>query len=250
MLKPAFNSLFLVLLTAFVAACSSGEKLDTNTPEGGFKLGEKFENDERYEEALAQFNTVKNKFPYSKLAIESELRVAEIHFKREEFIEAQAAYQTFKEMHPSYPRIDYVTYRLGLSFYEQLPSTIDRDLSVADRAILYFDEVVQTYPRSEYVKDATEHKAKALKMLAEKEYYVGHFYLIRDHWESALGRFENLLERYPRSGMDEKALYGAAVSAYRAKDLGKAKTYYQRLITEFKDSDEAEKARRELGNHI
>lgn len=246
----SLKSLLLVLMTSFLAACSSADKIDSNTPEGGFKLGEKFENDERYEEALAQFNTVKNKYPYSKLAVESELRIAEIHFKREEFIEAQAAYQTFKEMHPSYPRIDYVTYRLALSFYEQLPSTIDRDLSVADRAILYFDEVLQTYARSEYAKDAAEHKTKALKMLAEKEYYVGNFYLIRDHWESALGRFEGLLERYPRLGLDQKALYGAAISAYRAKDLGKAKTYYQRLITEFKDSDEAEKARRELGNHI
>lgn len=239
-----------MLFTAFVSACSSGEKLDTNTSEGGFKLGERYENDERYEEALAQFNTVKNKFPYSKLATEAEIRMADIHFKREEYIESQAGYQTFKEMHPSYPRIDYVTYRLALSFYEQLPSTIDRDLSVADRAILYFDEVIQTYARSEYAKEAAEHKTKALKMLAEKEYYVGHFYLIRDHWESALGRFEGLLERYPRLGMDERALYGAAISAYRAKDLGKAKTYYQRLITEFKDSDEAQKARRELGNHI
>jgi outer membrane protein assembly factor BamD len=243
-----------LLLAAFalfiLARCSSTPEIDTGSPEGAFKLGEKYEKDERYEEALAQFSQVKNKYPYSKLATEAELRIAEIHFKREEYVESQSSYQTFKEMHPSYPKIDYVTYRLAMSFFNQLPSTIDRDLSVAERAILYFDEVVQSFPKSEYVKDSIESKNKALTMLAQKEYYIANFYFIRDKWESALGRFEGLLEKYPRLGLDAKALYGAAFSAYKNQDFSKAKTYYERLVSEFKDSPEAEKARHELGSRI
>jgi outer membrane protein assembly factor BamD len=237
-------------LSLGLTACSSTDEIDTNSAEGAYKLGEKYEKDDRFEEAIAQFNTVKNKYPYSKLATEAELRVAEINFKREEFVEAQNNYQVFKEMHPSHPKIDYVTYRLGLSFFNQLPSGIDRDLAVAERAILYFDEVVQSYPQSTYVKDAREHKTKSLKMLAEKEWYVAHFYFIRDQYDSALARFEGLLDRYPSLGFDAKALYGAAVSAFKIKDLGKAKTHYQRLLSQFKTSDEAEKARREIGDRI
>ncbi|MGE0528571.1 MAG: outer membrane protein assembly factor BamD [Bdellovibrionales bacterium] len=244
--------LFLIISASLwlLTGCSSMDPIDTNTPEGAFKLGEKYAKDERFEEAIAQFSHVKNKHPYSKLATEAELRIADIYFERDDFIEAQNAYQVFKEMHPSHPRIDYVTFRLGLSFFNQLPSTIDRDLSVADRAIMYFDEVVQSYPQSEYVSSAAEHKKKALKMLAEKEYYVGNFYFIRDHYESALGRFESLLEKYSGLGLDAMALYGAAVSAYKIKDLGKAKAYYQRLMSRFKDTAEAEKARSELGSRI
>jgi outer membrane protein assembly factor BamD len=239
-----------MLLATIVSACSSFDEIDTSTAEGAFKLGEKYDKDERYEEAISQFSTVKNKYPYSRLATDAELRIADIYFKREEFIEAQSAYQTFKEMRPSHPRADYVTYRLALSFFKQLPPTIDRDLGVADRAILYFDEVTQSYPDSKHAKDAREHKKKALKMLAEKEFYVAEFYFIRDHWESALGRFEDLMVRYPGLGLDAKALYGAAVSAYRLKDMSKAKTHYQKLVTRFKGSEEAEKARREIGNRI
>lgn len=240
----------LSFLFSVLTACSSTEKFDTNTPEGAFKLGEKFEKDERFEESIAQFTQVKNKYPYSKLAVEAELRIAEIHFKRDEFVEAQSAYQVFKEMHPSHPRIDYVTFRLGLSFFNQLPSTIDRDLSVAERAILYFDEVVQSYPQSPHVKEAKEYKVKALKMLAEKEYYIGHFYYTHDNYESALGRFEGLLEKYPGLGLDAKTLYEAVVSARKTQEMGKARTYYDRLITQFKDSKEAQKARREFGDRI
>lgn len=233
-----------------LVGCSSFDEIDTSTAEGAYKLGEKYEKDERFEEAIVQFNTVKNKHPYSKLATEAELKVAEIYFKREEFIESQNAYQVFKEMHPSHPRIDYVTYRLGLSFFSQLPTTIDRDLSVAERAILYFDEVLQSFPNSKWTKDAALQKRKALSMLAEKEYYIGNFYFIREHWESALGRFEDLLITYPGYGQDAKALYGAAVSAHKLKDSVKAKGYYDKLVSQFKGSEEAEKARRELGNRI
>jgi len=233
-----------------LAGCSSSSEIDTSTPEGAFKLAEKYEKDERYEESINQFSQVTNKHPYSKLATEAKLRIAEIHFKREEFVEAQNSYQVFKEMHPSHAKIDYVTYRLGLSFFKQLPSSIDRDLSVAERAILYFDEVMQSFPKSPHVKEAAEYKTKALKMLAEKEYYIGNFYFIRDRYESALGRFEDLLQRYPNLGFDAKALYGAAISAHKIKDVAKTKTYYQRLTTQHKGSPEAEKARREIGSSI
>ena len=247
------RSLFALFLTALwltLAGCSSTPEIDTSTPEGAFKLGEKYEKDERFEESIVQYTQVKNKYPYSKLATEAELRIADIHFKREEYVEAQNSYQTFKEMHPSHPRIDYVTFRLAMSFYDQLPSTPDRDLSVAERAILYFDEVAQSFPNSPNVKESLEYKTKALKMLAEKEYYIANFYMIRDKYESSLGRFETLLEKYPGLGLDARALYGAAFTAYKIKDLGKAKTYYQRLTAEFNDSAEAEKARREFGNRI
>ena len=249
-MKHLVKALIAMSFFCQLLACSSTSEIDTSKPEVAFKMGENYEKDERFEEAIAQFSGVKNKHPYSKLATESELRIAEIYFKRDEFIEAQNASQVFKEMRPTHPRIDYVTFRLALSFFNQLPTTIDRDLAVAERAILYFDEVIQSYPDSKHVKEAKEHKRKALTMLAEKEYYIGNFYFIRERWESALGRFEDLMTRYPGLGLDAKVLYGATLSAYHLKESAKAKTYFEKLTSRFKDSTEAEKARREIGNSI
>lgn len=213
-------------------------------------MGEKFRKAERYEEALVQFNQVKNKFPYSQLATESKLKIADIYFEREDYPEAQAAYQSFKEMHPSHPRSEYATYQLAQSFYKQLPSTIDRDLSIASRAIVYFDEVLLSYPRGEYVAKAKEGKANTLKMLADKEYYIANYYFIRDQYESALGRFENLLRSYPNSGLEAKALYGAAYSAYKTKEYPLAKRYYSILQSRFAKSEEAQKAKGELDGKL
>lgn len=237
-------------LSLLLIGCTGSETYDTNTPEGGFKLAEKFQKSSRFEEALVQYNQVKNKFPYSKLATEAKLRIADIYFEREEYPEAQASYQSFKELHPNHPRADYATYQLAMSYYNQLPSSIDRDLSIASRAMIYFDEVSSTYPSSEFAPKAREGKQKTLKMLAEKEYYVGNFYFIRDRYEAALGRFEELLTKYPGLGLDLQALYRAAISAYRIKEYPKAKKYYNRLISQYGNSDEARMAREELDGKL
>ncbi|MCB0364295.1 MAG: outer membrane protein assembly factor BamD [Bdellovibrionaceae bacterium] len=239
-----------LLALALVSSCSTSEKIDANTAEGSFEYAQRFEKDERYEEAIAQYMDVKNKHPYSKLALEAELRVADIHYKRESYIESQSAYQIFKDFHPRHPKIDYVTFRLAMSYYNQLPETIDRDLSLAGKAILYFNEVIQSFPRSEFVTKANEHKTACLKKLANKELYIADFYFSRDQFDSALGRFEDLLAEYPNLGYEPRALYGAAFSSFKLKDLPKARSLYDRLISQHPDSSEAKKLKDEIGNEL
>lgn len=246
-----WSSLSLILASASLAlslGCSSSPEYDTSTPEGGFKLGEKYEKDERYEEAITQFTQLKNKFPYSKLAPEAEMKIADINYMREDFSEAQIAYQTFKDLHPTHVKSDYVTFRLGMSFFKQLPSTIDRDLSIAHKAILYFEEVIQSYGKSPFVAEAKDYRLKAKKMLAEKEEYIANFYLKKEKYESALGRYEEILAAYPASDLEPKALLGAARSAYKMNDKVKTRGFIQRLLKEYPNSQESKLAQSEFAD--
>jgi outer membrane protein assembly factor BamD len=238
----------IALLVSFaIAGCASAEKIDPTTPEGAYKLAEQYEKDERFEEAVAKYSDVKNKHPYSRFAILAELKIADVQFLRESYIEAQFAYQTFKDLHPKHPQMDYVTYRLGLSFFNQLPSTTDRDLSLADKAILYFDEVLASYPKSQYAKDAAEKKLEALKMLADKELYIANFYVMKKQYGSALGRFETILRNYANvADYAQKALYGAALSAEKTGDRDKLQRFVKSLLAQFPDSAEAAKAKSEF----
>ena len=240
--------LVTALLVSFATVgCSTAEKIDPTTPEGAFKLGEDLEKDERFEESVAKFTDVKNKHPYSRFATLAELKIADVQFKREAFIEAQYAYQTFKDLHPKHPQIDYVTFRLGLSIFNQLPSTTDRDLSLADKAILYFDEVLTSYSSSQYAKEAGEKKGEALRMLADKELYIANFYMMKKQYGSALGRYERLLQVYGNiSGFGPPALYGAAYSAKQTGDRDKQARFVKTLISQYPDSSEASKAKSEF----
>ncbi len=180
--------------------------------------------------------------------MQAELKIADIEFLQENYPEAETAYRLFKEFHPDHENSDYVTYRLGLSVFNQLPATIDRDLSLAATAIGHFAQVISNYPSSKHLTDTKEFKNKAEQMLADKANYIAEFYYIREKWLSALGRYEDLMRSHPNKGYDASALYGATLSAYNLKDMDKAKTYFKRLLAEHPKSKEVGLARKELSD--
>lgn len=246
---PRLIAILSLSTPAFVAgliSCSSAEKFDTSTAEGAFKHAEELEKDERFEEAAAKYTDVKNKFPYSKLATSAELKLADVHYKREAYIEAQSAYQLFKEFHPKHAQADYVTFRLAMSCFSQLPNSIDRDISVAEKAIIYFDEVLNSFTNSQYAEQAKKHRIEALKMLAKKELYVANFYAKREKFDSALKRYETVLKQYPNLGVDAEALYGAAKSALKTGERERGQQYLKSLISQFPNTDEARRAQNEF----
>lgn len=244
------QSLLLIccLSVSVFLGCSGTGKIDTSTAEGAYKLAQTYEKDERFEEAATYYREVKNKHPYSRFATLSELALADIEFQREAYPEAEANYRLFKELHPSHEKTDYVTYRLALSIFNQIPSTIDRDLADARRALIYFDEVISSFPDSEFAKPAKEHRDKALKMLAEKEAYIAEFYFKREHWISALGRYKDLLKNPAELGYEKRALLGAALSAHRMKERDEAKVFLVQLEKKYPKSSEYKQARQEILN--
>lgn len=245
MLRVMIYIFLLISGISLLSACVSSDK-KADTAEAAYSIAQEFDKDERYEEAIKRYQDIKNKFPYSKFATQSELAIADVYYKQESYPEAQVSYQSFKDLHPKHPQIDYVTFRLAMSFFNQLPSTTDRDLSLAQSAILYFDEVLSQFPNSQYAKEAKERKDATIKMLAEKEDYIAEFYFIREKYDSALPRYEALLKKYPGVGFDEKALSRAAISASRAGDPDKAQKYLTELEQRFPGSSELAFAKKEL----
>lgn len=246
--KPMKKLLQVVLITtsfAILSGCASAER-DSSTPEGAFSAAQHFEENDRFEEAIRRYNEVRNKFPYSSWAVKAELAVADVYFKQESFAEAQVAYQNFRDLHPTHAQIDYVQFRIGISIFNQLPETIDRDLSIADECILAFSDLLKKYPTSSYVEEAKEKRTKVIRMKAEKEEYIADFYFKREMFDSALKRYENLYSSYGGLGFEKKALYRLALCSKSIDDTARLKKYSDELINKYGDSDEAKKIQKEL----
>ena len=237
---------YLILLAFFVTNCVSYDKYDTAKASGSFGLAKQLEEDERYEESLMQYRDVKNRFPYSRYAVEAELRIAEVQFKKESFGEAQGAYQLFKELHPKHPKIDYVTYKIGESIFMQLPSTIDRDLSIAPAAIKEFDVLIRDFPNSNYLQKAREKRKETITKLAEKELYIADFYFRTDEWQHALVRYEKYIREFPTHDKQPHAHFRAAKAAEKFGDESKRKTLFRELINKYPTSKEAQRAKKVL----
>ena len=233
-----FGSLFIL------SGCASEEK-NLTTAEGAYKYAKEFDDAERYDMALTKYADVKNKFPYSNLATDAEIAIAEVYYKRESFSEAQVSFQNFRDLHPKHPKIDYVVYKIAMSYYSQLPETFDRDLSLGNDAIYHFDEVIKSYPKSEYVKDSKEKRNETYQKLTEKELYVADFYFKQKKYTAALRRFESALQKYTGLGFDPRAHLGAARSAKALDNSSKQKYHADQLLKKYPQSDEAQAAKTE-----
>lgn len=237
---------YLILLAFFLVHCVSYDSHDTSKASGAFALAKQLEDDERFEEALLQYQDVKNRFPYSQYKILAELQIAEIQFKKDAFVEAQAAFELFKELHPTHPQVDYVTYRIGESIFMQLPSTIDRDLSVAPAAIQQFNVLLRDFPNSKYIKNAKEKKVETIKKLAEKELYIADFYYRTDKWQNALVRYQKYMKEFPGHEKQPHAYYRAGLAAEKFGDDSKRNELFRTLIEKYPQSKEAKRAKRTL----
>lgn len=161
--------------------------------------------DGSYQDAIEHFQKLKDWYPFSKYAILAELKIADAHYRLEQYDEAIFAYEEFEKLHPRNEAIPYVIYQIGRCYYDQI-DTIDRDQTPARKALETFQRLHKQFPNDQYARSGNEHLPKCLKSLAGNEYYIGVFYYKTKHYPAALERFMSVLSNYPDVGYHQRAL--------------------------------------------
>ena len=158
-----------------------------------------------YKKSIESFEKLKDYYPFSKYAILAELKIADAHYKLEQYGDAIYAYESFESLHPRNEATPYVVYQIGMCYFDQLSSP-DRDQTPARKAIETFQRLLQQHPDSPYAARAREHINLCLKSMAESEFLVGVFYYKSEHYQGALERFKRVISRYPDVGIHQKAI--------------------------------------------
>ena len=200
--------IFFQVLVFLLSGCSLfgfGGKKPEKSPEELMNQGmSEFENGD-YSYAVEAFQKLKDRYPYSKLAIQAELKMADALFKKKEFEEALDAYIEFERLHPKNKSIPYVIYQQGMCSFLRI-STIDRDQTSTKNALKEFKRLREEFPENQFSFLARRNMRKCYSSLAEYEFYVGCFYFKSGYYMAALKRFEYLITQYPDLGQHEKAL--------------------------------------------
>jgi outer membrane protein assembly factor BamD len=163
-----------------------------------FKSGE-------FEAATETFQKIKDRYPYSKNALQAELKMADALYQREMFDEAYEEYSEFEKLHPKNPDIPYVIYQEGMCFYRQA-STIDRDQSHTLQAREEFERVIKRYKNSPYANMAKRKLRESLVNMAEHELYVGNFYFRGEKYQAAMDRYLYIIDHFPDLGQYYEAI--------------------------------------------
>jgi outer membrane protein assembly factor BamD len=193
-------------------SCASDKPEGRTEAEVLFKEAQELMDAERFILATEKLNLIKTQHPYSFYATPAELMQADILFQQENYVEAAAAYLIFRDFHPRHEKIPYVIFRIGESYFNQIPDTIDRDLEPAVEAIKYYNEIVQKYPDSSYRQEATEKIAKSKTMLRQKDEYIADFYFKTEEFGAARYWYLDIIE----SHRDKKTLQHAMKRTIRA----------------------------------
>lgn len=158
----------------------------------------------RYRAALKGFEEVRDRYPFSDVAMLAALKSADANFHLNKYVEARILYEEFEANHPTNEAIPYVLFQIGLCSYRRIGSQ-DRDPGNALEAVQAFERLNRAFPASPYFAEATARIGAARDFLAQHEFSVASFYLRTDEDQQAKGRLEFLLAVYPETSVVPQA---------------------------------------------
>ncbi len=232
-----------VMLTMAVAGCASGDKdVDLTKYVESIDPADKLYNEGlanldagRLDEAAKKFAAVDRQHPYTEYARKSLVMAAFTNYRKGNYEEAISMAKRYNTLYPTSDESAYAYYIIGLSYFRQIPD-VTRDQAASRRAIAAMQEVVDRFPKSEYVEDAKTKIRFARDQLAGKDMQVGRYYLERKEYLGAIKRFRNVVEEYSNTRQVEEAL-ARLTEAYFALGLtSEAQTAAAVLGKNFPDS--------------
>jgi len=249
--------LVLMLLLAIAVGCSSKPKtfkpvvdpeLVNVTKEQAFEKAEKLMEDRKYNRSRTFYSHVYENYPNDPLGRRSLLRVADSYFKQGDvvnLVEAQYKYRDFINRYPGSEFADYAMLQIANVAYKQMERP-DRDQTKTHEAVEKFKEMIGAYPGSTHRPEAEEKLRKAYDRLAKHEHVIARFYMKRGRFDSAVLRLNNIVDRFPDYNERDATFFDLATALDALGRSGEARLYFERVISEFPESDFAKRAKTKL----
>lgn len=207
-----------------------------------------------YDVGRLLFQTIITTYPDSPYLPMSKLAVGDSFFiegSTSSLIQAIASYQDWLTFFPTHPLADRVVLKIAESEMRQI-GLPDRDATRAKRAETRLKALLQQYPNS-FLKPEAEQRLRqvqdnlGLHNLLIANYYYG---LSVDQKKGGLkgaqSRYREILDKYPNFCFLDEALYKLAVTYQIEEETDQAAKYYQRIVSDYPNSDYVERSKEQL----
>ncbi len=236
-----------------LAGCSALDSV--SNPFGSFFGGEKYKTellpdvpaDGLYDQGLARlgkkdytgaakkFGELEKQYPNSGWSQKGLLMQTYSEYTEGKYDEAVATANRYIGLYPNTKDAPYVYYLAGMSYYNQIPDA-DRDQERAEKSVTIFNQLVEKYPKSEYVNDAKFKIQVAKDQIAAREMKVGRFYLEQSNYTAAINRFREVIGKYQSTRHTEEALFRLTEAYLRLGVVNEAQTAAAVLGHNYPDS--------------
>lgn len=240
------HALILLLVLSLLSGCSWFSKSDDGSEfeDPTISAAQLYEEANRlmqrgnYEDAIKKYETLEGRYPFGAYTEQAQLEVAYAYYRYEEPDSAIAAADRYIQLHPRGENVDYALYLKGLANMSRGDSIINRianpqmarrDQRILNEAYDSFTRLVERYPDSQYVDDASLRLVELRDAMAEHEIYVARYYMRRNAWLAAANRAQTALEKYDGSTSTIPALE-LLVQAYDKLGLQEQKEEAEQVL--------------------
>lgn len=215
-----FNA--MIICFCLFWGCSSKVYTPPKTVEGIFSTGLEAFNDENYIQAQRFFDIIKLQYPASKYADDAQYYLAEINYKKGEYILAAYNYNALRRTFPNSEYAKISAYKAALS-QSQLSPKYDRDQDYTKQAIKSFAEFQSLYPKDSLSLESTRQIRLLKNKLAEHDFTTAELYIKLESPRSALTYFDYIITHYSDTDYYEQAFLGKIKMLIRLKRQPEAK---------------------------
>ncbi len=245
--------LLIVTLVSLTVACASARPavVPPGTEQADqflFEQGQASLEARRWSNAREFFRQIVDNYPQSQYRPDAKLAVGDAYLGErttESLILAVSEYREFLTFYPTNARADYAQYRLAVAFSHQMLAP-ERDQTATRDTIREIEVFLERYPNSRLVPEARTLLRDAQDRLSEASYRVGLYYFRARWYPGAIDRFRAVLTNDPQFTRRDAVYYHLAESLMRTERAAEALPYYERLVTEFEQSEHLEASRRRI----
>lgn len=233
----------LISLTAVLFwSCSSSVVVSELTPEEHLKYAISLYEDEEYEEAVKEFESILLQYAGSSLIDDAQYYLALTRYQREEYI--IAAYE-FSKLIKNMPASSFVAdaqFMLAECYYGLSPN-YNLDQVYTKKAITEYQAFIDFFPLNERVHEAEQKINELNNKLALKNFTIAKIYEKMDYYTASMKYYDFVVETYHDTEYAPKALFRKIMLLMEREREDEALTNMKKFILLFPDDEEAESIR-------
>jgi outer membrane protein assembly factor BamD len=196
----------LFVLAVLFTGCSSSIDTTNLGADDRLKYALKLYNDESYEDALSEFQTIVLQYPGSKVVDDAQYYLAMTRYKRKEYILGAFEFSKLIKNMPASEFVSLSQFMLADCYYMLSPG-FPLDQKYTKKAVEEFQAFIDFFPTNEKVPDA-EKKIKTLNnKLAEKAFNGAYIYEKMEYYTASLLYYDNVIETYHDTKFAPLAMY-------------------------------------------
>ncbi|HEV7699598.1 MAG TPA: outer membrane protein assembly factor BamD [Pyrinomonadaceae bacterium] len=200
------------------------------------------------------FQTIITTYPDSPYLPMSKLAVGDSFFlegSTSSLIQAIASYQDWLTFFPTHPLADRVVLKIAEAEMRQV-GLPDRDATHAKRAEARLKALLQQYPNSFLKPDAELRLKEVQNNLGQHNLGVANYYYTlsvnqkKGGLKGAQSRYREIIDKYPNFCGSDEVLFKLANTYLVEEETDQAARYFQKLVSDYPNSDYSQKSREQL----